>query len=494
MARVVAKPVIHLLNPPCVEGGRLYFRSAGETPAFATDAVPVIYSKLRVFPIHIQQQKGEYVKRNTASSTWTTAFGSLQWLFFIFANTIVVPISIGTAFELPPETIAGIIRSSLIFTGLACALQALWGHRFPLMEGHSGIMWGFVLNLCASAGALGMSLTDIGGGIATGLLLAGGLTVILAAFNLLSFLQKVFNPVVMAVYLFLLTFQLIFIFFDGMIKVAPDGSLDVPVTVFSFAVALFVMVLRIKGSPSVGNFSILIGIVVGWGLYALLFEPSPAAEVQLSDFKLPLFPFGMPNGNVSIIVATFLATVINLSNNIAATQAAAGLFRDEVTPRRLNRSYSLTGFYAIASSVLGLVSYAPFASSIGFLETTRIFDRRPFLIAGGLMIVLGLVPALGGFMSGLPVTVGNSVLFAAYLQLFNTSLRSLNGMAFNAITIHRLALPVLLGVALMTVDGDLLAGLPALVQPLLANGFIVGVLVSLLLEWTVKWERFEEKS
>lgn len=426
----------------------------------------------------------------TATSAWTTSFGSLQWLFFIFANTIVVPISIGTAFDLPPDAIAGTIRSSLIFTGLACALQALWGHRFPLMEGHSGIMWGFVLNLCASAGALGMTLPEIGGGIATGLLLAGGFTVVLAAFNLLTFLRKVFNPVVMAVYLFLLTFQLIFIFFDGMIKVAPDGSLDVPVTAFSFAVALFVMVWRIKASPAVGNFSILIGIVVGWGIYALLFGPSPAASVNLADFRLPLFPFGTPNWNVSIIAATFLAAVINLSNNIAATQAGAGLFKEEVTPRRLNRSYLLTGLYALASSVLGLVSYAPFASSIGFLETTRIFDRRPFLIAGGLMIVLGLVPALGGFMSGLPVTVGNAVLFAAYLQLFNTSLRSLQGMAFNAVTIHRLALPVLLGIALMTVDGELLAGLPALLQPLLANGFIIGVIVSLILEWTVKWERF----
>lgn len=431
------------------------------------------------------------MNRHASSAAWTTAFGSLQWLFFLFANTIVVPISVGTAFGLSPETVAGIIRSSLLFTGVACILQGLWGHRFPLMEGHSGIMWGFVLNLCASAGALGMSLSEIGGGIATGLLLAGAFTVLLAAFNLLSVLEKIFTPAVTAVYLFLLTFQLIFIFFDGMIKVNPDGSLHVPITLFSFAVALFVMAIRIKASPAVGNFSILIGIVAGWAVYVLLFEPAPAADVDLSDFRLPLFPFGMPNGNISIIAATFLAAVINLSNNIAATQAAAGLFNEPVTPRRLNRSYLLTGSYSIASSILGLVPYAPFASSIGFLETTRIFDRRPFLIAGGLMAVLGLVPFLGGFMSGLPVTVGNAVLFAAYLQLFNTSLRSIRGMEYNAVTIHRLALPVLLGVALMTVDGNRLAGLPALLQPLLANGFIVGVLISLLLEWTVRWDRFK---
>lgn len=424
------------------------------------------------------------------TSAWTTAFGSLQWLFFIFANTIVVPISIGTAFGLPPETVAGIIRSSLIFTGIACVLQGLWGHRYPMMEGHSGIMWGFMLNLCATSEALGMSLADIGGGIAAGLLLAGAVSAVLAAFNLLAVLEKIFTPMVMAVYLFLLMFQLVFIFFDGMIQVNADGTLHVPVTLFSFAVALFVMLIRIKARPAVGNFSILIGIVAGWTVYVLLFGPAPASGVKLDDFRLPLFPLGAPNLNVSIIAATFLAAIINLSNNIAATRAVAGLFGETVTPKQLNRSYVLTGGYSFVSAVLGLVPYAPFSSSVGFLETTRIFDRRPFLIAGGLMVVLGLVPVLGGFMSGLPVTVGNAVLFAAYLQLFNACLREIRGMAFNAVTIHRLALPILLGIALMSVDGNLLAGLPALVQPLLANGFIVGVLVSLILEWTVKWDRY----
>src|SRR5690606_6784552 len=119
----------------------------------------------------------------------------------------------------------------------------------------------------------------------------------------------------------------------------------------------------------------------------------------------------------------------------------------------------------IGSALLGLVSYAPFASSIGFLESTRIYDRKPFLIGGGLMALLGLVPFLGGFMSGLPVTVGNAVLFAAYLQLFGTSLKGIKGVDFNPVTIHRLALPVLLGVSMMMVDPALLSGLPTLLQP-----------------------------
>ncbi|RTQ93228.1 uracil/xanthine transporter [Lysinibacillus telephonicus] len=417
----------------------------------------------------------------------TTAFASLQWLFFIFANTIVVPISVGTAFDLPQSEIATILRSSLIFTGIACMLQGYIGHRYPLMEGHSGVMWGLVLNLCLSASAMGMSLPAIGGGIATGMLLAGAVVLILGAFKLVSYIQKIFTPMVMTVYLFLLTFQLIIIFFTGMLKVSPEGELDIPISLFSVGIVLLVSFIKIKGKNLISNFAILIGMVVGWILYLLLFPTEQAISTQ-GSLSLTLFPLGTPNLNIGIIAITFLASIINLSNTIASVQAASNLLEEKISQSSLDRSYLLTGSYSIVAAVLGLVSYAPFASSIGFLESTRIFDRKPFIIGGGLMAVLGIIPFLGSLLATLPVTVGNAVLFVAYLQLFGTSLKSLNGYIFNSVTIHRLAAPVLIGVCIMNLDVDLFKIFPVYFQPLLSNGFIMGVLISVGLEIFIKWD------
>ncbi|MFP3917406.1 uracil/xanthine transporter [Lysinibacillus telephonicus] len=417
----------------------------------------------------------------------TTAFASLQWLFFIFANTIVVPISVGTAFDLPQSEIATILRSSLIFTGIACMLQGYIGHRYPLMEGHSGVMWGLLLNLCLSASAMGMSLPAIGGGIATGMLLAGAVVLILGAFKLVSYIQKIFTPMVMTVYLFLLTFQLIIIFFTGMLKVSPEGELDIPISLFSVGIVLLVSFIKIKGKNLISNFAILIGMVVGWILYLLLFPTEQAISTQ-GSLSLTLFPLGTPNLNIGIIAITFLASIINLSNTIASVQAASNLLEEKISQSSLDRSYLLTGSYSIVAAVLGLVSYAPFASSIGFLESTRIFDRKPFIIGGGLMAVLGIIPFLGSLLATLPVTVGNAVLFVAYLQLFGTSLKSLNGYIFNSVTIHRLAAPVLIGVCIMNLDVDLFKIFPVYFQPLLSNGFIMGVLISVGLEIFIKWD------
>src|SRR5690606_24979558 len=108
---------------------------------------------------------------------------------------------------------------------------------------------------------------------------------------------------------------------------------------------------------------------------------------------------------------------------------------------------------------------------------------------GGLIILLGIIPSLGLLLATIPVTVGNAVLFVAYLQLLGTTVKNVSQFTFDSITIHRLAVPVLVGVSLMTVDVEVFSSLPSMMQPLLSNGFIIGVILSIVLESTVKWKQ-----
>jgi xanthine/uracil permease len=421
----------------------------------------------------------------------TTTFGSLQWLFFIFANVVVVPISIGVAFELPSYEVATIQRSSFIFTGVACMLQGLYGHRYPIMEGPSGVIWGLVLNLCFSASTLGMSLKTIGGGIAKGMMVAGIFTIIISVFRLYWLLHKFITPMVMSVYLFLLTFQLIMIFFMGMIKINEDGKLDLPITLFSIGIVIFVIILNLVGNKGIANFSILIGMIVGWLGYLLLFS-GEGLNVSISA-SFTLFPLGQPNLEIGIIAITFLGCLVNLSNTATSVEATAKLYHEQPTEQRYRNSYLLTGLYATLAPVFGIISYSPYASSIGFLESTKMVKKKPFLIGGALMVLLGIIPALGSLLATLPITVGNAVLFVAYIQLFGTSLKSLNGYTFTSKTIYRLAIPVLIGVCIMTLDNEIFTSLPIYLQPLIGNGFIMGVLLSVCLEKMMNWEKIVER-
>ncbi|WP_255452139.1 uracil/xanthine transporter [Sporosarcina sp. ANT_H38] len=428
----------------------------------------------------------------TKQGATVTMLSSFQWLFFIFANTLVVPISVGAAFQLPTEIIEMTIRYSFIFTGLACILQAWIGHRFPLMEGHSGLMWGLLLNMGISASALGMDFATVGGGIATGILLAGAVTVLIATFNLISIVQKIVTPMVISVYIFLLTFHLIFIFFKGMFKISENGTIDLPVSLFSICVVIFVSLLKIKGGKRTGNFSILIGIIVGWALYRIIF-PSELPISSSGDIAFTIFPFGAPNLEWGIIFVAFVTGLLNLTNTFATIKATADLYKEEVKINQYRRSIFVTGSFALISGIFGLVPFTPFTSSIGFLESTNLLNRAPFIISGFMFMLLGFTPSFVGFLGTMPLTVGNAVLFVAYLQLFGTSLNSLKGTFFNSITIFRLAGPVLIGVSIMNIPPALFGSVPIILQPLVTNGLIMGVFLSIFMEKCINWNKLTIK-
>ncbi|GGI10758.1 uracil/xanthine transporter [Gottfriedia solisilvae] len=417
-----------------------------------------------------------------------TLFSSFQWLFFIFANTVVVPISIGAAFHLPSSVTEMTMRSSLIITGIASFIQGWKGHKYPIMEGHSGLLWGVMLNLGLTAPAIGLSYTQIGGGIATGFIAAGIVTLLLAAMNLVSYVQRIFPPMVMTVYLFLLSFQLIFVFFKGMLGIAEDGKMNLPVSLLSLGIVLFVSILKIKGSKNISNFSILIGMIVGWIFYAILFSDS-TPKMESANATFSLSPLGKPNLEFGIIAIAFFAGLMNLSNTFASLQAASEVTGIEAKPKQYRYSLFLTGLFSMIAPVFGLVPYTPFTSSIGFLQSTQLYERKPFLIGGMLLTLVGLIPPIITFLATMPITVGNAVLFVAYIQLFGTAFNSTKGQVFTSNSIFRIAAPVLVGVSLMNISPTIFGDLPMYLQPFLTNGLIMGVIISIMLEKLVNWEK-----
>src|SRR5690625_3202703 len=100
----------------------------------------------------------------------------IQWFFFIFANIVVIPITVGEAFGLSKLEIVPLLQMSFIVTGLFCLAQVLFGHKRPILEGQSGLWWGIFLTLVTTTSAQGMSLTELGGSLAVGVMISGVLT------------------------------------------------------------------------------------------------------------------------------------------------------------------------------------------------------------------------------------------------------------------------------------------------------------------------------
>ncbi|MCM3116906.1 uracil/xanthine transporter [Neobacillus sp. MER 74] len=421
----------------------------------------------------------------------TTMFmAGLQWLFFMFANTVVIPLTIGDAFNLSAGEVASSMQRAFIYTGTACILQALFGHKYPLMEGQSGLWWGAILSLCASASSAGISLEELGGGLALGIIGSGVLVMILGVLGMGTVLKRLFTPVVMSTVLFLLASQLIVIFTKGMLGLGNGEQIDIPTAGLSILLIILVVWINLKGPGVIRNFSILIGIVTGWVIHALFF-PTTTENVSTSTEFFHLFPWGKPSFSLGLIIMTVITGLVNTTNTMASIRGVEPILKTSTTDNQYRRSFVLTGINSIVSGLFGMVPYAPYISSLGFLQSTLIFERAPIIIGGALFIVLGLVPALSNLFSSLPISVGDAVLFVAYLQLFSGALTNLNGILFNQRTIYRIAAPVLLGIAIMNIPSEMFSSLPMLVQPLLSSGLLVGILLAIVLENTIDWTKLE---
>src|SRR5690625_2083324 len=138
-----------------------------------------------------KERVGEKVQELKDTKNW---IAGIQWFFFIFANIVIIPITVGEAFGLSQAEIVPLLQLSFIVTGLACLGQAVLGHRRPILEGQSGLWWGIFLTLVATSSAQGMPIEVLGGSLALGVIISGIITILIGITGIGPVIAKLFNP------------------------------------------------------------------------------------------------------------------------------------------------------------------------------------------------------------------------------------------------------------------------------------------------------------
>ncbi|REB08019.1 uracil/xanthine transporter [Sporosarcina sp. BI001-red] len=421
----------------------------------------------------------------------------LEWFFFIFANIVIIPLTVGKAFHLPQDSIISTLQLSFIVTGVACLLQSFFGHKRSILEGQSGLWWGMILSIVSLASAQGVSMAELGGSLTVGFLISAVLTVAIGIFGWGPALSKLFKPGVMGVFMLLFGFQLIKIFLEGMLGIPmgnppDDAKIKLSVAALTFSIAAIMIVINIKAPKKVSKYTLLGGIVIGWAAYALLFGPEHSVKPDAS-FKFELFLLGKPAWNIGIISMAVITGLMNLANTFGALKGTEGkdLYDEETSKKQYNRSLTISGGLTVVSGLFGLVPYAPFVSSIGFLEQSGIVKRLPFVIGSGLFLLIGIIPPVSHFFSNIPLSIGSTVLFVAYLQLLNSSFGFFEEIRLNKRNVYRSAIPIFIAVVIMVMPDSYFSSLPGFLQPIIGNGLLMGILIALILENTIKWDHIK---
>lgn len=416
-----------------------------------------------------------------------------QWFFFIFCNTVVIPPTLQSAFHLSDQTTFTITQYSFLLTALACLLQAFLGHKRSVMEGPTGLWWATILTVTLSESMQGTALETIGWSLAIGIFLSGIITILIGLSGLGGWLASLFKPGVLVVFMFLLGAQLVTIFLKGMLGLpfgvgGAEVAVNYPVFFLALAVLALVIGIIIYLPASISKYALLIGTITGWMAYSAFFGSS---VLPVSPSSWGLFPLGKSDEiSVSIILTAILAGILNTSNTFGAMRGTDVFYPNSLPTKSLyRRSFIMSGFVTVLAAPLGIVPFSPFVSSIGLITQTKDSSRISFSIGSFIFLCVGGIAVLTQFFRSLPLAIGSAVMLATYLPLLFSSFSFLTDMKLNARNIYRLALPIFVGIFLMSAPAAVLDSLPTMFSSLLGNGLLMGIIFALILENTIKWDK-----
>lgn len=412
----------------------------------------------------------------------------LQWFVFMTVNSVALPIVIGGIFHLPHDEVASLMQRTFFVVGISSMLQAVLGHRFPIVDGPAGSWVSVFIMMAGMTANQGLTAKEALQLLEGGLLLAGVLLFVLGITGLFYKLISLFTPLVTNTFLFILSLQLSGVFLKGMFGLeGGQGGLDYRTALISLAVFGAVVFLNIKGNGWTRNYAVLLGIAGGWLLQASV-SGSGVSDTG-SDLnkwiKLPdVWAWGIPQLNPGMALTAVLFTLILVSNLIAAIsatqQAVSG--KEHSGKDVYNRASLIGGVSHMLSAMFSTIGVVPLPVTASFIKMTGQVRRMPFIIACMALSVIAFVPSIVHFLAQLPTSVASAVSLATFVQMISNSFQSLSRVVQTQRQLTILGIGILIGVGFTIIAASPLPGLPIVMQYALGNGLLIATLLTMLLE------------
>ncbi|MBM7703240.1 xanthine/uracil permease [Bacillus iocasae] len=413
-----------------------------------------------------------------------TTIASLQWFLFIVSNSIIVPIVIASQYGLNSSDSIEFIQRTLFVLALSGLLQVLVGHRYPIMEGPAGVWWG-VFSLYAGLGVVlfgsqGETLQVL----QFSLLASGVIGIFMSVFGLVDKLSRYFTPPVIGTYLILLVAQLSGSFLKGMVGIdGTDTNIKPLITVGSLIIVL--LSFWVTSHRSLNKLNIIISIGLGWGLFALMGLTEP---IHFEDhlFYLPeLFVFGTPRVEWSMVITSLFVTFILITNMLASIKVVESVLTqkgEKIEGNTVKRAGIASGVSQLLGGSFSAVGAVPISGSGGFIATTGIVQRLPFIIASVLLLLVSLFTPLTSILSSLPAAVGYAAIFPVFASMLTLGMKEFKQAKDEEDALKRAGIPLLAGIGVMFIPPNSFSNLSPILTTLLSNGLVFGTMIAIGIE------------
>lgn len=405
----------------------------------------------------------------------------LQHILAMFVANIAPILIVGGASGLSSDNIAMLIQSAMLIAGIGTLVQLFpifhkIGSGLPIVM---GISFTFVSVLCFIGAKYGY------GTIMGAVLIGGIIEGILGLFA--KYWIKIIAPIVSASVVTAIGFSLLSVgatSFGGGSGSENFGSVEN--WILGSVTLLCCILFHIFAKSYYKQLSVLFGLVVGYILAVIMGVVDFSALAGTKIIALPhIMPFKM-EFRADAIVSVVLIFLVSATETIGDTSALAssGLGRFPTT-EETSGSIACDGFVSALSSVFGCMPITSFSQNVGLVAMTKVVNRFTIATGAVIMILAGIFPIFGTFLSTLPEAVlgGCTIMMFGTIVVSGLQMISKCGFSQRNITIAALSLSIGLG---FTQCENLFSIFPQIIETVFAQNcvavvFIVAIFLNLVL-------------
>ncbi|AIQ32950.1 MULTISPECIES: nucleobase:cation symporter-2 family protein [Paenibacillus] len=400
----------------------------------------------------------------------------LQHVLAMYAGAVIVPLVVGGALNLNGTQMAYLIAADLFTCGLATLLQIMgskyFGSGLPVVLGCT-----FTAVSPIIAIASGSNLPT-----AYGAIIISGLFVVLAA-PIYGKLLKFFPTVVTGSVVTIIGLSLIPVAMNNVAGGQGSADFGQPRNLLLALITLLVILAVNRLTTGfLRSVSVLVGLVVGTVIgYAMgIVHFSTVTTASWVSVAQPFY-FGWPQFSITAIFTMIIVNIVSMVESTGVYFAVGKATDQQVEQKQIVNGLRSEGLAIMLGGLFNAFPYTAFSQNVGLLSLTRVKTRNVIFAAGGIMIVLGLLPKL----AALTTVVPNAVLGGAMIVMFGSVAAS--GMSILSdvdlrkdgnLLIAACSIAVGLGSAVLPSMFD---QLPEFARMLLQNGIVSGSLTAIIL-------------
>ena len=388
----------------------------------------------------------------------------VQWLM------ICIPVVLTSTFVAPAGQMLFFTQKLFAVMGITMIVNALWGHRLPLIAGPAAVLLMGVL----AASQLGGTSEAIFPSMAIG----GILITLISLSGLMSKVQRAFTPRIVAAIVLLIAFTIIKPIV-GMVFSNNDHQL------FSLLFAVVVVItMAVANNLLKGVWKSMV-VIVAMILGSLIYYAYIGFPQSFVSDTLPSTPFlGGVDIDAGIVIAFIFCYIALFINQMGSVQSLGDMVGADNMATRQKRGMVVQGVMNMVAGAMGVIGPVDYSLSPGIVASTSCASRFTVIPAAMLMIILAFIPDAVSVLLTIPQPVMGVVL----LYLMSTQIAAGLHMihSTNATPTFKdgliLAIPIMFTTLLSFAPQSAMYAVPALLRPIVGNGFVMGIILILLLE------------